>query len=62
MGGWNELKTIKSSNKYIIDTKEFTFNVVWFIYCMWHNETNEREKLFAKHLKKAHNALHVIKF
>ena len=60
-GGWNELKTIKSSNKCIIDTKQFTFNVAWCIYCMWHKETNETDKLFAKQLKTAHNALHVIK-
>ena len=29
---------------------------------MRHNETNERDKLFAKQLKIIHNALHVIKF
>ena len=62
MGGLNELKTIKSFNKCITDTKQFTFNVVWCIQDMWHNETNERYKLIAKQLKTAHNALHVIKF
>ena len=39
MGDWNELKTIKSSNKCIIDTKQFTSNVAGCIYCMRHNET-----------------------
>ena len=29
---------------------------------MRHNETNERDKLFVKQHKIAHNALHVIKF
>ena len=66
MGGWNELKAIKSSNKCIIDTKQFTFNVVYGAYTVcdilnkkncW--KTNERDKLFAKQLKTAHNALHV---
>ena len=37
-------------------------NVVWCIYCMRRNETNERDKLFAKELKRAHDLLHVIKF
>ena len=59
MGDWNELKTIKSSNKCIIDTKQFTSNVACCIYCMWHNEINERAKLLAKQLKAAHNASHV---
>ena len=66
MGGWNELKAIKSSNKCIIDTKQFTFNVVYGAYTVcdilnkkncW--KTNERDKLFSKQLKTAHNALHV---
>ena len=29
---------------------------------MLHNEANERDKLFAKQVETAHNALHVIKF
>ena len=29
---------------------------------MWYNEINERDKLFGKQFKTAHNALHVIKF
>ena len=62
MGGLNELEAIKISNKCIIDTKHFTFNVVWCIYCMWLNEINERDKLFPKQPKTVHNALHVIKF
>ena len=37
-------------------------NVVWCIYCMRRNETNERDKLFAKELKRAHDPVHVIKF